>query len=366
MQGSHTVGDLLAGTTIHEKGLDAAATPARTPLVNVVAKEVFAAGGIGTVVDETVRVLRRSADVTVTVNDDGSDHDLLHVHTYDPFSMLEAVTAECPVVVSVHALPETCRGTKVLDRVWSPVFGPYMRTAYNLADRVVALSPHMRDRLVDLGVDAGKIVIVPNGVDRSRNRFDAAGGRRFREAHGIPEDAFLVLTVGNIQPRKGVSTFHAVAEAMPEAEFVWVGKMAFGGVTAGYLQMKNLMRNAPENLTFAGFVEEINGAYSAADALLFPSLQDNFPMAVLEAASHRVPLVLREIPEYRGIFTGHARFARDVEGFVDVLEALREPRHHAVASRLADALAERFTLEASVDALLGTYEDVLADPGATA
>jgi glycosyltransferase involved in cell wall biosynthesis len=72
---------------------------------------------------------------------------------------------------------------------------------------IVAVTGAGRERLIEEGVQAGKIRIVPNGVDLAA--FDAAlesrprgqGWQASRRAHGIPDDASCpIVFVGSFQP----------------------------------------------------------------------------------------------------------------------------------------------------------------------
>lgn len=44
-----------------------------------------------------------------------------------------------------------------------------------------------------------------------------------------------------------------------------------------------LVRAAPENRTFTGYVEDIRGAFAAGDVFFWPSKNENEGMALLEA-----------------------------------------------------------------------------------
>ena len=62
------------------------------------------------------------------------------------------------------------------------------------------------------------------------------------------------------------------------------------------------MEQAPENVTFAGFVdrETLREAYCGADVFAFMSHEETEGIVVLEALACGIPVVVRDIPVYAG------------------------------------------------------------------
>ena len=62
------------------------------------------------------------------------------------------------------------------------------------------------------------------------------------------------------------------------------------------------MEQAPENVTFAGFVdrETLREAYCGADVFAFMSHEETEGIVVLEALACGIPTVVRDIPVYNG------------------------------------------------------------------
>jgi 1,2-diacylglycerol-3-alpha-glucose alpha-1,2-glucosyltransferase len=63
---------------------------------------------------------------------------------------------------------------------------------------------------------------------------------------------------------------------------------------------ESLPKDMPENTQFTGYVPDIIGAFSAIDVFVFLSYEENEGMAILEAASVGLPIIVRDIPVYRG------------------------------------------------------------------
>jgi glycosyltransferase involved in cell wall biosynthesis len=161
----------------------------------------------------------------------------------------------------------------------------------------------------------------------------------------------VILGVGQIQPRKGVDDFVAVARAIPTADFVWVGGFLFGPLSADRHRLQRVMGAAPSNLWFTGKLPRrlVYEHYVAADVFLSPSHQETFGLAILEASMAGLPLVLRDLPEYRSIFrdsyiaVGDNDYASAVAALLDD----RELRHSYCKKALVVAEDYRSRVHAS-------------------
>lgn len=65
--------------------------------------------------------------------------------------------------------------------------------------------------------------------------------------------------------------------------------------------VKRAIRQKPENVRFAGYVEpgKLKEAYCGADAFAFFSQEETEGIVVLEALACQAPVVVRDIPVYR-------------------------------------------------------------------
>jgi glycosyltransferase involved in cell wall biosynthesis len=89
-----------------------------------------------------------------------------------------------------------------------------------------------------------------------------------------------VLVVARMFPRKGIQHFiDAVAGVESEWEFVIAGDGPFRD------QLEAQARSVAPNVQFVGFVdrETLRSLYESSRILVFPSIQENFPMVLLEA-----------------------------------------------------------------------------------
>ncbi|HLV79622.1 MAG TPA: glycosyltransferase, partial [Chthonomonadaceae bacterium] len=69
------------------------------------------------------------------------------------------------------------------------------------ARRIVAVSSALRERVIELGIAAEKVVVQRNGVDGER--FYLRDRREARVRLGLPADRRIICCVGNLTPVKG-------------------------------------------------------------------------------------------------------------------------------------------------------------------
>lgn len=99
------------------------------------------------------------------------------------------------------------------------------RSSLRHAASVVVLDSFMRQRILDKGIDARKIVVVPPWSHDSEVRFDAGGRTAFRKLHGL-DDKFVVMYSGNHSPCHPLDTILKAAQRLAEDQevaFLFVG-----------------------------------------------------------------------------------------------------------------------------------------------
>lgn len=142
----------------------------------------------------------------------------------------------------------------------------------------------------------GRLTVVDNGIDYAalddsdiENTKSSA-----RERLGIADNEISLLFVGQHIWEKGVKiiigTLSRLKDKIPF-------KMNFVGNGYALGDMKSMVRNLglEDKVTFRGLVsnrEQLKEYYAAADLFLFPSLYDNAPLVVREAASLATPAII--------------------------------------------------------------------------
>lgn len=263
----------------------------------------FDGHGVHTAFLECRDLLRQTAEIELINLWELGPSDILHVHSAGPGALAMLLSHRGPKVVSAHLTADSFLGSIECAPHFKSAIASYLKFFYEKADLVLAVSEGIRTYLQQLRI-AKPVEISPNTIDV--DVFSRIRGRRndartqFHYSPGRP----VVLGVGQIQPRKGVDDFVAVARAMPTADFVWVGGFLFGPLSAERSRLQGVVQAAPGNLLFTGKLDRasVYEHYIAADIFFLPSYQETFGLAILEAAAAGLPLVLRALPSYRSIF----------------------------------------------------------------
>ncbi|GAB4398445.1 MAG: glycosyltransferase family 4 protein [Rhodoferax sp.] len=135
-------------------------------------------------------------------------------------------------------------------------------------------------------------VITP-GVDRVLGPASEALRVQARAQLGLPETGPCVLMVANDARRKGLAVLLQALAQLPAPTYV-----ALVGNPAQRTQWEPTIRAAGllNRVHFLGSAVDVSVAYTAADVLAHPTLEDSFAMVVLEAMAHGVPTVVSAAP----------------------------------------------------------------------
>ncbi len=199
-----------------------------------------------------------------------------------------------------------------------------------LADHIFVASSVTKQSLLEIGVEAEKISVIPYGAPVE-----------YFQPQPKPDNCFRALFVGRVSPRKGV---HYLLPAwkdlkLKDAELVLVGQNLF---PAGWLeQYKDICRHVPSVPHLL-----LNQYYSSASVLVFPSLIEGFGLVLLEAMSCGIPVITTPNTAGPDILTdgieGFIIPVRDVEALKEKLEwCYSHPQELAEMGRAARRKAEQ-------------------------
>jgi 1,2-diacylglycerol-3-alpha-glucose alpha-1,2-galactosyltransferase len=326
--------------------------------VHIVSETEFVTKGQGvhTAFVDHVEIMREKNDIDVVVNEEGTG-DVFHSHTYGPYFFWKGRNYKGRRVFTVHVIPESIKGSLPLWKLWLPMIRWYFKQVYSYADVCIAISPLVEKAIMDLGSKT-RIVKINNPINTQKWRYSKEKRRIGREMLGLTPDEFVVLGVGQIQPRKGVDDFIDVGANIPEAKFVWVGGRPFGALTDGIKHLNTRIEHATSNIKFVGLLdlEKMPYVYAASDVLLFTSYQENCPLAPLEAAACGIPVVYRDIIEYQKLYQYPYLKANDNDGFTQILKQLMmDKKFYLGATDISNQLIKQFDKEMVREKLISLY-----------
>ena len=316
--------------------------------------------GVHTAYIELLELLTGQKNIAIKVNGEGTGN-IFHSHTYGPYYFWKGRPYKGRRILTAHVIPDSSKGTIPFWKQLLPLTTFYLKLAYSYADVVIAISPTVEKKIRDLGIKS-KIVRIYNPVLLNNWARTDSNRKKGREKLGIKNDEKLVLGVGQLQERKGVEDFIDMAIAMPDVKFVWVGGRPWGVFTEGVDRINKRIENTPGNIFFTGLldVKDMPPMYAAADIFLFPSYQENCPLAPLEAAAAGLPVVFRNLHEYKSLYNHPYLNADDTAGFIQITkELLSNLSYYHEAVKLSEELILDFDKEKIKNDLVGLYKTVL-------
>jgi glycosyltransferase involved in cell wall biosynthesis len=168
----------------------------------------------------------------------------------------------------------------------------FSRLKYSTAalDRIVCISEAVRAQLLADGVPAGKLVVIPSGVDTRR----FAGVRpppHFRRSLGVPGGHLVVGTVAALADHKDYPTLlraaRMVLDAEPDISFLAVGDGPL------HQQITDLARELDlgKRFLFQGFREDVGCFLKVFDIFVLASKTEGMGTSVLDAQALGLPVV---------------------------------------------------------------------------
>lgn len=234
--------------------------------------------------------------VHVRINSSKMDCDLIHSHgnfLYSYRIMRKALKSNIPIIITAH---QTNRDTDIdflFERSLAEVVKQYIIRYLQLADLIICPTENSA-KLVREELEAIQTIkVISNGVDTNLFQKDEQKREKFRKHYCITNST--ILSVGMPTSRKGFRDFVGFSKKMKNATFLWVGKRIFP-----ILQPDNIVNT--QNLIMPGYIEDICEAYSAADVFCFPSYYEGEGLAVLEAMSCGLPVIIRDLPVFEKRF----------------------------------------------------------------
>ncbi len=220
-------------------------------------------------------------------------YDLVHTHLYrsQVYGSVAARLAGVPAVVTTeHSLGDTAIEGRPLSL---PVRALYL-AANRLARATIAVSDAVRDRLAHRGVPAGKITLIPNGVDVERVAYDPAARSAVRARLGIAPDTSVIGVLGRLDPNKRVDL--VIRSVAPLLDRDRVLLIAGDGAERTRLERCAADAGVADRVVFAGERRDVPAVLSAFDMLVAASAQETFGLSILEGLASGLPVLYTSCP----------------------------------------------------------------------
>jgi glycosyltransferase involved in cell wall biosynthesis len=214
---------------------------------------------------------------------------------------------------------------------------------YRLPDKFITISEGTRRMLLARGATPN-VVVVPNGVEVRATREPER--ERFRTAHGIRREDYVVAVVGRIDFRQKGQDFAVEAIARFQRElancrFLFIG----GGPDERQLRAMIASSDLTQRVRVLPWSDDPAEVYSGIDVLLIPSKFEGVPLVMLEAMSCGLPVVASNVdgmvellPEAWLFPSGNSR------AMIDTLLRVKNTEYAALVESNKNRVIKEFSL----------------------
>jgi glycosyltransferase involved in cell wall biosynthesis len=170
------------------------------------------------------------------------------------------------------------------------------RTLARASDVLVAVSPEVRDDLVELGVaPREKFAVVRLGIPLTERLGDPSGDLDLRALYGIPREAFVLGWVGRMTGVKDTGAVLEIVRATRDLGVDAVLCMVGDGPDREALEQRAHELGIARRTYFVGYQPEVAGYYRLFDAFVLPSVNEGTPVSAIEALASGTPVVANRV-----------------------------------------------------------------------
>lgn len=281
---------------------------------------------------------------------------VLHTHTPRAAMVgrIAALLTRVPMVHHVHS--PTARDTT---EAWRNRLNAVTESMSLVGvKRLIAVSSSLRTQLLQDGVAASRIRVVPNGVP----------GWQTLPARQAPGARWTIGCIALFRPRKGMeillSALARLRAAGQAVSLLAVGPFESPDYEASIHALAAELGVA-DAVEWTGFTDNVNAALLRMDAMVLPSLfGEGMPMVVLEAMAAGVPVVASAVegtPEV--LDEGHCGLLvppGDAEALANALAAFMQgrPAWHGLRQAAFERHRQHFSDVAMAAGVAGVYAEV--------
>ena len=185
-----------------------------------------------------------------------------------------------------------------------------------------------------------------------------------RGEFGLSEDSRIIISVGELNKNKNHAVIiKALAELKDDNVHYF---LAGNGPLKNELIDLAKSCSVSENVHFLGYRRDVPALFKCADVFAFPSRREGLGMASIEAMSSGLPIVTSDrhgINDYsENGKTGYKYHPDDYKGFAEGIgKILADNELKRNMGEYNKRMAKNFTVEASMDALVKIYKELLND-----
>ena len=169
---------------------------------------------------------------------------------------------------------------------------------------------------------SGKVVYVPGiGIDIHRYASTEIEPAKIKEEYGIPDDAIVAISVGELNRNKNHEIILRSIQSIPHVHYLIAG--------IGPLHEKLIMLarelSIADRVHFLGFRTDIPHIFRVSDIFCLPSYREGLSASLMEAMASGLPVICSDIRGNRDLVLSQGGYLinpDDVQGFTSAMNEL--------------------------------------------
>lgn len=236
------------------------------------------------------------------------------------------------------------------------------------ADAIIAISEGVKNVLVEGGIDAKRIHIIPDGIDFAPHEDKTSKDYLRRELSFAPDD-FLVGIVAQLSDDKGhkylIQTSKHLRESTPKIKIIIVG----GGPLQLELNKQVKEIQGEDMVFFLGFREDIPQILNSLDVFVLSSDHKGLGGIIIDAMACRLPVVatrvggILEVVDHQN--TGLLVRPQRPKSLAKAILKMYEDRElaHRLGQRGYEDVHQKFSVESMASKAIDLYEELAKKKG---
>ena len=320
-------------------------------------EKIISKSGLGKAIKHQMNALK-AVNIEYTTNPK-DDFDIAHINFYGLKSYRLAKKLKKQgkkIVYHAHSTEEDFRNSFIFSNQVSKLFKKWLIKCYTLGDAIITPTEYSKKLLQSYGIK-NDIYVVSNGVELKNFEHSDEAGEEFRKKYNFKKEDKIIVGIGLYIERKGIIDFVELVKQMPEYKFIWFG---YSPLIFSRKNVRKAVSTKLDNLIFAGYVEQdtICQALNGCDVYIAPTYEETEGITIIEAASCKTNMVVRDIPVFNGWLENgkNVHKARNVSEFKNKIEEIVNGELPSLAQE-AYSIAEERKSENIGEKLKNVYQN---------
>ncbi|ARK32455.1 glycosyltransferase family 4 protein [Halalkalibacter krulwichiae] len=250
-------------------------------------------------------------------------YDLVHTHTPVASACVRLAcrnNRNVKVVYTAHGF-HFYSGAPLIN--WG-IYYPIERWLSRNTDVLITINKEDYER-AKKSFKAGKIMYIPGvGLDTNKYCSIAVDREKKRKDLEIPEEAFVVLSVGELNKNKNHETVIKAIAKLDNPNIVYV--ICGRGELDSYLRELSIKLGISNQVKLLGFRNDIKEICQVSDVFAFPSYREGLSVAMMEAMASGLPIVCSDIRGNNDLIEdgkgGYLVKPDDINGFSNAIKKI--------------------------------------------